>query len=139
MLRKVSLGLIVALAGCGTAQLVHRTQYSGVLELQGDRGKAMDVASSEMAAHCGANNYTIVQEGYEPPGPPGGPRGPGGGMVWRVHYQCNAPAGAPASMPGAAPGQMPPTQGPPPEEPPGQDMPPQDMPPQDAPPPGPGY
>src|SRR6187397_261585 len=65
MLRKVSLGLILALAACGSARVIQRTQAGGVIELQGDRGKAMEQANQEMAAHCGPNNYTIVQEGEE--------------------------------------------------------------------------
>ena len=66
MLRKVSLGLIVALvAACGSARVIQRTQAGGVIELQGDRGKAMEQANQEMASHCGPNNYTIVQEGEE--------------------------------------------------------------------------
>lgn len=65
MLRKVSLGLILALAACGSARVIQRTQAGGVIELQGDRNKAMEQANQEMAAHCGPNNYTIVQEGEE--------------------------------------------------------------------------
>src|SRR6476660_2395031 len=65
MLRKVSLGLILALAACGSARVIQRTQAGGVIELQGDRGKAMEQANQEMSAHCGPNNYTIVQEGEE--------------------------------------------------------------------------
>src|SRR5262245_61756704 len=65
MLRKLSLGLVVALAACGSAKVIQRTQTGGVIELQGDRGKAMEQANSEMAAHCGPNNFTITQEGEE--------------------------------------------------------------------------
>src|SRR5262245_7471025 len=69
MLRKVSLGLIlgliIALAACGSARVIQRTQVGGVIELQGDRGKAMEQANQEMATHCGPNNYTIVSEGEE--------------------------------------------------------------------------
>ena len=49
MLRKVSLGLILALAACGSARVIQRTQAGGVIELQGDRGKAMEQANQEMA------------------------------------------------------------------------------------------
>src|SRR5215831_371709 len=65
MLRKVSLGLIVALAACGSARVIQRNQSGGVIELSGDRGKAMEQANQEMASHCGPNNFTIVQEGEE--------------------------------------------------------------------------
>src|SRR5262245_65187571 len=65
MLRKLSLGLVLALAACGSARVIQRTQAGGIIELEGDRGKAMEQANQEMAAHCGPNNYTIVQEGEE--------------------------------------------------------------------------
>ena len=142
MLRKVSLGLIVALAACGSARVIQRTQAGGVIELQGDRGKAMEQANQEMASHCGPNNYTIVQEGEEAIGTDtysredtsGGSstsrdgRHTRGGSTttgqqstrtataWRVHYQCNGAGGGPAPMPAAAPGGAPPP--PPPNGPP---------------------
>src|SRR5258706_12176397 len=65
MLRNVSLGLILVLAACGSARVIQRTQTGGVIELQGDRGKAMEQANADMASHCGPNNFTIVQEGEE--------------------------------------------------------------------------
>ena len=100
MLRKLSLGLILALAACGSARVIQRTQAGGVIELNGDRGKAMEQANQEMAAHCGPNNYTIVQEGEEAVGadtysPDGSPPSNDGTVsartatAWRVHYQCN--------------------------------------------------
>jgi hypothetical protein len=67
MLRNLGLGLLFAtlVAACGSARIVKRTQYGGVIALQGDRGKAMEQAHKEMGAHCGAGNYSIVQEGEE--------------------------------------------------------------------------
>src|SRR5262245_1086993 len=73
MFRMLSRGLFVAsvtaalatLAACGTARVIHRDQVGGVIELQGDRGKAMEQANQEMAAHCGPGNFTITQEGEE--------------------------------------------------------------------------
>jgi hypothetical protein len=143
MLRKVSLGFILALAACGSARVIQRTQAGGVIELQGDRGKAMEQANSEMAAHCGPNNYTITQEGEEAIGTDTysredtsaqaqssrsgrtqtadstttGQQSTRTATAWRVHYQCNgaAGAGAPAAMPAAAP----PPGGAPPPPPPG--------------------
>lgn len=141
MLRKVTLGLIVALSACGSARVIQRTQAGGVIELQGDRGKAMEQANQEMASHCGPNNYTIVQEGEEAVGTDtfsredtsGGSttsrdgRNTQGGSTttgqqstrtataWRVHYQCNGAGGGPAPM-GPAPGGAPPP--PPPAGPP---------------------
>jgi hypothetical protein len=133
MLRKASLGLILALAACGSARVIQRTQVGGVIELQGDRGKAMEQANQEMAAHCGPNNYTIIQEGEEAIGTDTytredtsaaatssrsgrtqyadstttGQTSTRTATAWRVHYQCNN-AGAPAMMPAAAPSAPPP-------------------------------
>jgi hypothetical protein len=65
-MRKLGLGLLLAtIAACGTARVVQRTQYGGIIALQGDRGKAMEQAHKEMGAHCGPNNYSIIQEGEE--------------------------------------------------------------------------
>ena len=134
MLRKFSLGLILALAACGSARVIQRTQAGGVIELQGDRGKAMEQANGEMASHCGPNNYTIVQEGEEAIGTDTfsredtsaaasqsrngrhqradstttGQQSTRTATAWRVHYQCNGAAGAPAAMPAAAPPPPPP-------------------------------
>lgn len=133
MLRKVSLGLILALAACGSARVIQRTQSGGIIELQGDRGKAMENANQEMAQHCGPNNWTIVQEGEEAIGTDtysredtnagqttsrDGRTTQGGATTtgqqstrtataWRIHYQCNGAAG-PQPMPAAAPGGQPP-------------------------------
>jgi hypothetical protein len=140
MLRKVSLGLILALAACGSARVIQRTQAGGVIELQGDRGKAMEQANQEMAAHCGPNNYTIVQEGEEAIGTDTysredtsagsqtsrsgrtttagstttGQQSTRTATAWRVHYQCNGAQGAPPPM-----AQQPAGQPPPPPPPPG--------------------
>ncbi|MGE5181440.1 MAG: hypothetical protein ACM31C_05240 [Acidobacteriota bacterium] len=143
MLRKLSLGLIVALAACGTARVIQRTQTGGIIELQGDRGKAMEQANQEMASHCGPNNYTIVQEGEEAVGtdtysqsntqygqgtstsPDGQQQVTQGGQqtnqvqstrtatAWRVHYACNGAGGAPPPA-GMPPGGAPPPPAPPP-------------------------
>jgi hypothetical protein len=139
--------LILALAACGSARVIQRTQTGGVIELQGDRGKAMEQANQEMASHCGPNNYTIVQEGEEAVGTDtytredtsagqttsrDGRTTTGGATTtgqqstrtataWRVHYQCNGAAGGPQPMPAAAPAPGAPAGAPPP------------------PPPGPGY
>jgi hypothetical protein len=134
MLRRASLGLLVVLGACGTARVVWRTQTGGVIELQGDRGKSMEVANGEMAGHCGANNWTIVAEGYEPVGTDryygqtstpyaqGGTRTTGyesqrASMIWRIHYQCNN-AYVPNAMPAAGPGEPMPQEPPPPPPPP---------------------
>ena len=134
MLRKVSLGLIVVLAACGSARVIQRTQSGGVIELSGDRGKAMEQANQEMASHCGPNNFTIVQEGEEAIGTDTytredtnntdhtsrsgrtttsdqttqGQTSTRTATAWRVHYQCNGAGGPPPAGPGPAAGGPPP-------------------------------
>lgn len=140
MLRKLSLGFLV-LAACGSARVVSRNQSGGVIELSGDRGKAMEQANQEMSAHCGPNNYQIVQEGEEAIGTDtvvqedtatdsrnsrNGRRNSSDSSTtqtaqtrtataWRVHYQCNGAGGPPPPMgaPGGDPNGPPPN-GPPP-------------------------
>jgi hypothetical protein len=74
MLRKLStrtlwrlalVGSLLVVGACGAARPITRTQTGGVLELQGDRGKAMEDANQQMAAHCGPNNFIIEREGEE--------------------------------------------------------------------------
>ncbi len=135
MLRKLSLGLfIAALAACGSARVISRTQAGGVIELQGDRGKAMEQANSEMNAHCGPGNFTITQEGEEAIGTDtvaredtsadsatsrSGRRSSSDSTTvaqsstrtataWRVHYACNGAGGPP---PGPSAGAPPPPAG----------------------------
>jgi hypothetical protein len=146
MLRKLSFGLLLAatLAACGSARVIQRNQAGGIIELTGDRTKAMEQANQAMSAHCGPNNYTIVQEGEEAVGTDtfqrsdtnygeqsatnGRQSATQGGATttgqtstrtataWRVHYQCGAAAAGPAPMaPPMAPGGAPP---PPPAGPP---------------------
>jgi hypothetical protein len=129
MLRKVSVGLLVVLAACGSARVIQRNQSGGVIELSGDRGKAMEQANQEMSAHCGPNNYQITQEGEEAIGTDtvvqedtaqdsrtsrSGRRSSTDtsttqtqstrtATAWRVHYQCNGAGGGPPP-PGPAPG-----------------------------------
>lgn len=143
MLRKLSLGFILVLGACGSARVIQRNQNGGVIELSGDRGKAMEQANSEMSSHCGPNNFQIVQEGEEAIGTDTftredtssdsarsrsgrrsstdstttGQQSTRTATAWRVHYQCNGAGGPP---PAAGPG------GPPPGDP-------------GAPPPPPGY
>lgn len=120
MLTKTQIGLFILaaalVAACGSARVVQRTQYGGVIALEGDRGKAMEGAHGEMSAHCGAGNYTITQEGEEVIGSDTaygedtdydnrGSSTSGGASTrqateWRVHYQCG---GAPAGGGGGAP------------------------------------
>lgn len=126
MLRNWKTGLFIAaaalLAACGSARVVQRTQYGGVIALQGDRGKAMEDAHRQMAQHCGGGNYTIVQEGEEVIGTDtsygessdyasneSGTRAAsdtsGGSSTrqaveWRVHYQCGGGGGGEPPPPG---------------------------------------
>lgn len=129
MLRTLALGLVVALAACGSARVISRTQAGGVIELQGDRGKAMEQANSEMNAHCGPGNFTITQEGEEAIGTDTvarqdtaedtktsrsgrrsstdsttvGTTSTRTATAWRVHYQCNGAGGPPPPAAGPAP------------------------------------
>jgi hypothetical protein len=132
----ISLGLL-GLGACGTARPIQRTQFGGVIELQGpDRNKAMEAAHQDMAQHCGPNNYTITQEGEEAVGTEtivqedqasdsktsrSGRRSKTDTTTtqttstrtatkWRVHYQCGG--GAPMGAGGPPPAEPPP--GPPP-------------------------
>jgi len=129
MLRTLTLGLVVALvAACGSARVISRTQAGGVIELQGDKGKAMEQANSEMNAHCGPGNFTITQEGEEAIGTDtvatedtatdskasrSGRRSSTDSSTvattstrtataWRVHYACNGAGGPPPAAPAAA-------------------------------------
>jgi hypothetical protein len=136
MLRKVSLVLIVALSACGTARIISRNAQGGIIELQGDRGKAMEQANQEMASHCGPGNYSIVQEGEEAVGTDTiqqqqtqdtehtsrsgrtttdnqqttNVTSTRTATAWRVHYACGAGAAQPVAAPpaGAPPAGEPP-------------------------------
>jgi hypothetical protein len=137
MLRKLSVGLVLVLAACGSHKVIQRTQTGGIIQLDGDRSKAMEGANGEMARHCGPGNYTITQEGEEAIGTDTfsredtatdssvsrsgrhassdstttGQQSTRTATAWRVHYVCNGAGGPP---PGPAAG------GPPPGPPPGQ-------------------
>jgi hypothetical protein len=78
-MRSLALGLLVALAACGSARIIARTPGGGIIELQGDRQKAMEQAIQEMSAHCGPGGFTI-KDAEE-------------ASASRVHYACNTPAG----------------------------------------------
>jgi hypothetical protein len=136
MLRKVSLGFLFAalVAACGSARVVQRTQYGGVIALNGDRAKAMEQADKEMSAHCGPGNYQVVREGEVPVGTDSmarsdtynnndGSQTQTAGQStrtateWRVEYQCGQGAGGPP--PGGQPPQPPPPQPQPPPPQPG--------------------
>jgi hypothetical protein len=76
----------------GDGRLVQRTQSGGVIELSGNRATAMTGATEQMSAHCGENNFTVIQEGEEAVGKDT----LGTGQVtittaWRIHYVCNGP------------------------------------------------
>ena len=121
-------GSALLLAACGSARVVNRTQGGGVIALQGDRGKAMEQAHKEMAAHCGPGNYTIVQEGEVVVGKDTVARedqdtyehrdGTSSTAVasqserdateWRVSYQCGGGAAPPPGPAGPPPASAPP-------------------------------
>jgi hypothetical protein len=125
--------LIGGLVGCGSARLVQRNQYGGVIALNGDRNKAMEQANQMMAQHCGPGNYQVTSEGEVPVGTDtysqsntnygestrsnrsgtrsnteGGATTTSGTSTrtateWRIQYQCGQGAGAPPPA-GPAPG-----------------------------------
>jgi hypothetical protein len=116
----------VLLVACGSHRVVQQTQTGGVIALNGDRGKAMEGAHREMAAHCGPGNYTIVHQGEVVVGQDTvasaethehreGTHSTAGqstrdAVEWRVTYQCGQAAPAPAPMgppPGPAPAPAP--------------------------------
>lgn len=131
----VFVAMIAMVAACGTARVIQRTQSGGgaggTIELEGDRNKAMEQANEEMAAHCGPNHFTIVQDGEEEidaaastdtatqdapttPALRDGRRSATSALssppqsartttVWRVHYQC----GTGSAPVGGAPGDPP--------------------------------
>jgi len=135
MLRKISVGLFLVLAACGSAKVIQRTQAGGVIELQGDRGKATEQATKEMAAHCGGpGSWQVTQEGEEVIGQDTftredtaqdsktsrsgrrsstdttttGQTSTRNATAWRIHYTCNSAAGGP---PPPGPGAPPPPPG----------------------------
>jgi hypothetical protein len=103
-MRKSLLALV--LAACGSARIIQMTPAGGIIELQGDRSKAMEQATSDMNAKCGPSNFTIVQEGEEPVGtqtvqqdqpnpgaPPTATSTTSNVVAWRIHFQCNGAIG----------------------------------------------
>jgi hypothetical protein len=65
----MSVGLVLVLAACGSVRVVDKTQYGGILALQGEPGKAMEAAAKEMSAHCGGpGSYQVVRENEVPVG-----------------------------------------------------------------------
>jgi hypothetical protein len=59
-----------------------------VLQLEGDRGAAMEDANLAMTKHCGSGNFVIVQEGEEAIGTDVIGGSTTTQTAWRVHYQC---------------------------------------------------
>jgi hypothetical protein len=70
------------------ARVIMRYSSGGVIELSGDRSRAMAEAEKAMAAHCGADAYTITQEGEEAIKTDTSGATPRTATAWRVHYQC---------------------------------------------------
>ncbi len=93
----------VALAGCGFAIVVKRTEYGGTIELNGDRQKSMEIANGHMSEHCGASNYTVVSEGYQPSEAPRNPNAGPPPTIWTIHYRCNGMVGPQPGAPAAYP------------------------------------
>jgi len=141
MLRKISVGLFLVLAACGSAKVITRTQAGGIIELQGDRNKAMEQANNAMAAHCGGpGSWDITQEGEEAIGTDTftredtaqdskssrsgrrsktdttttGQTSTRTATAWRIHYSCRGAGGPPPPPAGPPEGAPPPGGEPPP-------------------------
>lgn len=71
----------------GTSKEISRTNDGGVIELVGERNTALERANTEMAKHCGTDNYTITQEGEE--AVDSDPCAIRPQTAWRIHYVCN--------------------------------------------------
>jgi hypothetical protein len=71
--------------------VVMQTQAGGIIELNPkvDPDKAMHRATDEMTAHCGRDNFTIIQEGEEAIGQDTTGTTTRTLTAWRVHYVCN--------------------------------------------------
>jgi hypothetical protein len=118
MLRNTALALVIVAAACGSSRVVRRTQYGGIIALEGNRNKALESAHREMAAHCrGRDNYRVILEGEEPIGTiteygertDVDPYGESKGGVtetttkteYRIHYECGV---GPSEPPGGGGG-----------------------------------
>jgi len=118
MTRSLTLSLFLALVACGQARIIQITPMGGIIELQGDRSKAMEQATDDMNQKCGQNNFTIVQEGDETvgtetyvtenqqdqshavhPTAPAATDTTRPASAHRIHFQCNGTAGAPPATP----------------------------------------
>jgi hypothetical protein len=134
MLRKLSVGLVLVLAACGSAKVITRTQTGGIIQLDGDRGKAQEQANGMMNSHCGPGNWTVTQEGEEAIGTDTftredtatdsatsrsgrrsstdstttGQQSTRTATAWRIHYTCNGAGGPPPGGGGGAPPPPPP-------------------------------
>ena len=102
------------LSACGSARVVQRTQYGGIIALEGGRGRARESARAEMAANCGDGNYRVISEGEEVVGTETthteSTDVDGDGNYtesaettkylteWRLHYECGSgPPGGPVA------------------------------------------
>jgi hypothetical protein len=83
----MKLAPILLLAACGGARVIQMTPTGGVLELQGDRAKAMDSAAGQMDDKCGKDSWTIVDEAEEAVAP--------NKQATHIHFQCNGAAPQP--------------------------------------------
>ena len=82
--------VMLALAACGHATLIHRDPSGGIFELGGNRNKAMDDARRQMADHCRPDGFVITEEGEEEVGTDVSwtRRSVRTATEWRVHYKC---------------------------------------------------
>ena len=92
-----SVVLVMLVAACGSAHVIHRDQQGGILQLDGDHAKAFEEATRMMAEHCGDHNFSITKDGEETLG--GGTTSDAGVhspavVVYRVTYECGLGKGS---------------------------------------------
>jgi hypothetical protein len=89
--RWLGFGLVVV-AACGTARLIHQDQEGGIIQLDGDRGQALNDAALMMTQQCGPGNFHLLSQGEEPIGTTttsdGSAQEVRPVVAWRIHYVC---------------------------------------------------
>jgi hypothetical protein len=99
--------VVVLVAACGNARVITMTPAGGVIQLEGDQGKAREQAHYQMFAHCGAGNFLITYEGSEASDPDPTQAAPDPEArtpttAYRIHFSCTnrrAPPPDPSSAP----------------------------------------
>lgn len=98
-MRLLGVMMVLALAACGRAALIHRDPSGGIFKLGGNRGAAMNDARRQMADHCGPGRFAVTEEGEEAVGTEvswgrfWSRRSESTVTEWRVHYRCESDSG----------------------------------------------